>query len=62
VPHGAVVLCTEINWWRPVSDTVGEMMLLIPDGWMRENDLVRILPLPIPFIQGVERDLVDVTS
>jgi len=50
VPFEKLILCTEIKWWRPSEEKgegVGKMMLKMPDGWVKDKDVGRIIPLPL---------------
>ena len=50
VPFEKLILCTEIKWWRPSEEKgqgVGNMMLKMPDGWVKDKDVGRIIPLPL---------------
>eukprot|EP00549_Striatella_unipunctata_P025160 CAMPEP_0118694750 /NCGR_PEP_ID=MMETSP0800-20121206/12743_1 /TAXON_ID=210618 ORGANISM="Striatella unipunctata, Strain CCMP2910" /NCGR_SAMPLE_ID=MMETSP0800 /ASSEMBLY_ACC=CAM_ASM_000638 /LENGTH=142 /DNA_ID=CAMNT_0006593343 /DNA_START=622 /DNA_END=1047 /DNA_ORIENTATION=+ len=38
VPHGRFILCLEMNWQE------GGMMLRMPDGWVRDTDMKRMIP------------------
>lgn len=55
IPKSMIVVCMEIKWHggpsaeleEGVSDSCGNMMLKVPDGWVKERDLFRIAPIPV---------------
>jgi E3 ubiquitin-protein ligase synoviolin len=56
VSSGMIVLCQEMQWRMVIDPRDGElvsgMMLRIPDGWVRENHVSRLLHVKLPRVEA----------
>jgi len=47
IPPKKIIVCLERVCWHTKSKSLGEMMLRMPDGWVREEDVSRTAPINV---------------